>query len=248
MEHYQVIIAYDGTDFQGFQRLGRKRTVQAEIEAALRHLNWQGDAVFYAGRTDAGVHASGQVIAFDLEWDHTPEKLVRALNTLLPGDVAAREAQVAPAGFHPRYDAVARSYRYHLYCQSTPDPLRERFAWRVRAELDGSLLIQAAAQLIGTHDFAAFGSPVKPGGSTIRTIYRSEWQRQADNWCYVVTANAFLYHMVRRLVYLQVLVGQERLSLDAFSSALQSPRPLTPGLAKPNGLVLENVQYSEVIE
>lgn len=246
MERYQVIIAYDGTDFQGFQRLGRKRTVQAEIEAALHRLDWQGDAVFYAGRTDSGVHASGQVIAFDLEWAHTPEELGRALNTLLPSDVAAREVKVAAAEFHPRYDAKARSYRYNLFCQPFPDPLRERYAWRLRSQVDGSLLIQAAARLLGAHDFAAFGSPLKPEGTTIRTIYASEWRQQADGWSYHVTANAFLYHMVRRIVFLQVLVGQGRLSLDAFSSALQSPRPLTPGLAKPNGLVLEQVYYSQV--
>lgn len=246
MERYQVIIAYDGTDFQGFQRLGSKRTVQAEIEAALRRLNWQGSAVFYAGRTDAGVHASSQVIAFDLEWGHTPGDLERALNALLPGDVAAREVTIAAEDFHPRYDAAARSYSYHLFCHSSPDPLRERFAWRVRSQLDGSLLIQAAAQLLGTHDFSAFGSPLKPDGTTIRTIYRSEWRHRENGWSYHVTANAFLYHMVRRMVYLQVLVGQGRLSLEAFTSALQSPRPLTPGLAKPNGLVLESVYYSDV--
>lgn len=246
MERYQVIIAYDGTDFQGFQRLGSKRTVQAEIEAALRRLSWQGDAVFYAGRTDTGVHASGQVIAFDLEWAHSPGDLGRALNALLPSDVAARDVMVAAADFHPRYDAKARGYCYHLFCRPTPDPLRERYAWRIRSQLDGSLLIQAAGRLLGAHDFTAFGSPLKPNGTTIRTVFQSEWRQQEDNWSYFVTANAFLYHMVRRMVFLQVLVGQGRLSLEAFTSALQSPRPLTPGLAKPNGLVLEKVYYSEV--
>lgn len=246
MERYQVIIAYDGTDFQGFQRLGRKRTVQAEIEAALRRLDWQGDAVFYAGRTDTGVHASGQVIAFDLEWSHSPEELGRALNTLLPQDVAAREVMAAAPDFHPRYHAAARAYRYQLFCHPAPDPLRERYAWRVRSQVDDSLLIQAAAQLRGTHDFAAFGSPLKPEGTTIRTVYQSEWHRWEDGWSYHVTANAFLYHMVRRMVYLQVLAGQGRLPMEALTSALESPRPLKPGLAKPNGLVLEHVYYSEV--
>ncbi len=99
MAHYQVIIAYDGTNFQGFQRQGSSRTVQAEIEAALHHLDWQGDAIFYAGRTDSGVHASGQVIAFDLEWAHPPEALGRALNAHLPADIAARDVSSGSSGF-----------------------------------------------------------------------------------------------------------------------------------------------------
>lgn len=246
MERYQVIIAYDGTNFQGFQRLGGRRTVQAELEAALKHLNWQGDAVFYAGRTDTGVHASGQVIAFDLEWAHSPAELGRALNSHLPQDVAAREVKLAAADFHPRYDATARCYRYQLFCQPNRDPLRERYAWRVWPQVEGSLLIQAAARLPGTHEFAAFGSPLKPKGTTIRTVFNAGWRQEADGWSFQVTANAFLYHMVRRLVFLQVLVGQQRISLEAFASALQTPSPLIPGLAKPNGLVLEQVHYSEI--
>ncbi|MHB0924267.1 MAG: tRNA pseudouridine(38-40) synthase TruA [Bellilinea sp.] len=246
MERYQVIIAYDGTNFQGFQRQGSSRTVQAEIEAALRCLNWQDNAIFYAGRTDTGVHASGQVIAFDLKWEHTLDELGRALNAHLPSDVAVRKVKLAAADFHPRFAATARSYRYHLFCQTNRDPLRERYAWRVWPQVEGSLLIQAATRLTGTHDFAAFGSPLKPEGTTIRTIFSADWQQKEDGWIFQVTANAFLYRMVRRLVFLQVLVGQRRLSLDAFSSALLSPSPLTPGLAKPNGLVLECVYFSEV--
>lgn len=245
MAHYQVIIAYDGTNFQGFQRQGSSRTVQAEIEAALHHLDWQGDAIFYAGRTDSGVHASGQVIAFDLEWAHPPEALGRALNAHLPADIAARDVSLAAADFHPRFNATARRYQYHLFCQPNRDPLRERYAWRVWPQVESSLLIQAAALLPGTHDFAAFGSPLKPGGTTIRTIFAAEWVAEGDGWSFTVTANAFLYRMVRRLVFLQVLVGQRQLSLETFASALQSPSPLTPGLAKPSGLVLERVLFSE---
>jgi len=245
MERYQVIIAYDGTNFQGFQRQGGSRTVQAEIEAALRQLSWEGSAIFYAGRTDTGVHASGQVIAFDLEWQHSTEELGRAINAHLPKDVAVREVILAAADFHPRYNASARSYHYHLFCQPDRNPLRERYAWRVWPQLEGDLLIQAAALLPGTHNFAAFGSPLKPEGSTIRTVFSADWQHQEDSWHFRVTANAFLYRMVRRLVFLQVLVGQRRLAIETFRSALQSPSPLTPGLAKPNGLFLERVHFSD---
>ncbi|MRR32023.1 tRNA pseudouridine synthase A, partial [bacterium] len=180
MAHYQVIIAYDGTNFQGFQRQGSSRTVQAEIEAALRQLDWQAGAIFYSGRTDSGVHASGQVIAFDLEWAHSAEALGRALNAHLPADIAVRDVSLAAADFHPRFNATARRYRYRLFCQPNRDPLRERYAWRVWPQVDSSLLIQTAARLPGTHDFAAFGSPLKPGGTTIRTIFTAEWVAEGD--------------------------------------------------------------------
>lgn len=249
MERYQVIIAYDGTNFQGLQRQAESRTVQAEIEAALRQLGWQGSTILYAGRTDAGVHAAGQVIAFDLDWAHSPDELRRALNDHLPHDVAARDVRVARAGFHPRYDATARTYAYHLFCQPDRDPLRERYAWRVWPTVEGSLLIQASVLLVGEHDFAAFGSTHRPQDATIRTVYGATWQQSGDLWTFRVTANAFLYRMVRRMVFLQVLVGQQRLTLDAFAAALRSPTsPLTAGLAKPNGLVLERVDYSEMIQ
>lgn len=244
MAHYQVIIAYDGTQFQGFQRQGSSRTVQAVIESALRQLGWSGSTILYAGRTDSGVHASGQVISFDLDWAHSLESLGKALNGHLPADIAAGEVVQADPDFHPRFSAIARRYTYHLFCQPHRNPLRERYAWRVWPQVEGSLLIQAAASLPGTHDFSAFGSPIKPGGSTTRTIFGAEWTEQADGWSFSVTANAFLYRMVRRLVFLQVRVGQQRLPLEMFVSALQSPSPLTPGLAKPNGLVLEKVYFS----
>lgn len=244
MERYQVNIAYDGTDFQGFQRQGSRRTVQNVVEDALRQLSWQGRAILYAGRTDTGVHASGQVIAFDLQWEHSPEELGQALNANLPMDVAVREVHIAHGDFHPRYSALARRYRYRLYCQVERDPLRERYAGRVWPKVQGDLLNEAAQTIEGAHDFAAFGSPLKPGGSTIRVVYKASWRQAGDEWTFEVTANAFLYRMVRRLVFLQVQVGQQRLSIETLAAALENPSPLTPGLAKPNGLVLEQVYYA----
>ncbi len=245
MERYQVKIAYDGTNFQGFQRQGSRRTVQSVIEVALRSLSWQQRAILYAGRTDSGVHAAGQVIAFDLDWAHSPEDLGEALNARLPEDVAAREVKVTVSDFHPRYAALARCYRYRLYCQAERDPLRERFAWRVWPAPQGGLLWQAAEVLEGAHDFAAFGSPLTKGGSTLRTVYQAFWQQAGDEWSFEVTANAFLYRMVRRMVFLQVQVGQQRLSVEELASALRLPAPLKPGLAKPNGLILERVFFAE---
>ena len=131
MARYQAILAYDGSGFQGSQRQANVRTVQGAFEDALRVLNWSAHAVIIAGRTDTGVHAIGQVVAFDLEWAHSVDALLHALNANLPHDLAVRSLSLASADFHPRFDAVSRKYRYRLFCDATRDPLRERFLWRV---------------------------------------------------------------------------------------------------------------------
>ena len=165
MARYQIILAYDGTDFLGSQRQAGSRTVQSELEKALRKLGWDGQTVYLAGRTDTGTHASGQVAAFDLDWGHGLEKLQDALNAHLPRDMAVREVKAAADDFHPRFDATSRRYRYRLFCASVRDPLRERYAWRVwPAVADLSPL---ADIWLGKHDFAAFGTPPRAGGSTV---------------------------------------------------------------------------------
>ena len=251
MERYQVILGYDGTQFLGFQRQeARSRTVQGEVEAALRQLGWQGRSILAAGRTDTGVHASGQVIAFDLEWQHSPEALGNALNAHLPEDVAVHAVRRVPADFSPRYDATARRYRYTLFFQERRDPLRERYAWRVWPAADPVRLQQAAAVLPGHHDFAAFGTPPRAGSHTMRTIFQASWQTTGLDWVFEVTADAFLYHMVRRLVAVQVQIAQGRLAVEAMPQYVQTqegpyrqgPFPLQ-GMAPPQGLVLVEVMY-----
>lgn len=246
MARYQIILAYDGSNLLGSQRQANRRTAQSELENALRRLGWQGRSVLMAGRTDTGVHASGQVAAFDLEWTHPLDELAKALNSHLPADVAVRALKIVRDDFHPRFDALARRYRYRLYCQPARDPLRERYAWRLwPAPLPEGL--QAAAQrLIGRHDFAAFGTPPRPGSSTIRTVMQAEWQPQGDEWIFEVQADAFLYRMVRRMVYLQVAVGQGKLSAQAIADLLEGrPRVVPAGLAPAHGLTLVEVLYPE---
>jgi tRNA pseudouridine38-40 synthase len=247
MERYQVILAYDGTHFLGFQRQGKGRTVQGVVEAALRQLGWQERTILAAGRTDTGVHASGQVICFDLKWDHPPEALQRALNVHLPPDVSVCAVQPARPDFHPCYDAFSRRYRYQLYCQPVRDPLKERYAWRVWPAPQVELLSQAASLLPGIHDFAAFGKPPRTHGTTIRTVFQASWQEQGSDLSFEITATAFLYHMVRRLVYLQVMIGQGRMGLEAISLSLQlqGKGSLVKGLAPAEGLRLVEVCYSE---
>ena len=243
MARYQLILAYDGTDFWGFQRQKNRRTVQGEVETALRSLGWPGKTILAAGRTDTGVHASGQVIAFDLEWMHDLETLTRALNAKLPGDVAVKKASMAAADFHPRYDACWRTYHYHLYFQAERNPLRERYAWRVWPEPDLDLMEMAARQLPGAHDFAAFGAPPKKGGSTVREILQASWIPESQGARLEIKANAFLYHMVRRTAYLLTLIGERRVTMDEWLNGIQVQAAMTPGLAPAQGLVLTEVGY-----
>jgi len=252
MARYQIILAYDGTHFVGSQRQAVSRTIQGELENALRKIGWREQTVHLAGRTDTGTHASGQVAAFTLEWAHGPDKLQDALNAHLPMDMAVREVKRAADEFHPRFDATYRSYRYRLFCASVRDPLRERYAWRVWPAVSG---LETLADIWpGTHDFTAFGSPPRKGGSTVRTVHSASWRSCADEWSFTIQADAFLYRMIRRLVYVQVAVGQGRLAKKTLIQALDD-RPqvwkqvhdlIPAGLAPASGLTLVEVGYDNL--
>src|SRR6266496_1374631 len=226
MARYQLTLAYDGTDFFGSQRQASKRTVQGELEKALYKLRWTGPSVMMAGRTDTGVHATGQVASCDLDWSHSDDELLRALNATLPDDVAVQKVCVANADFHPRFDAISRCYHYRLFCQPVRDPIRERFAWRILSEMDSKPLAETAKLFLGTHDFAAFGSPTTPRGSTVRTVMKANWtQIEESEWNFEVCADAFLYRMVRRMVFVQVAVAQGKVSANIIADALANPAP-----------------------
>ncbi len=244
MAHYKIILAYDGTEFQGFQRQEESRTVQATVESALRSLGWQDSTICGAGRTDTGVHATGQVISFEFGWNHSAEKLRDAINSSLPEDVAARSVELIGEGFHPRYSATARRYRYHLFCDHTRQPLRERYAWRVWPQVSVDLLAESAAYLVGAHDFSAFGTAQKPGGSTIRQVFAAGWQKVDQDLVFDILGNAFLYHMVRRLVGYQVEIGQGKRNSQELQEILRGEfNEPVQGLAPANGLVLSEVIY-----
>ncbi|HET9915229.1 MAG TPA: tRNA pseudouridine(38-40) synthase TruA [Anaerolineales bacterium] len=254
MARYQLTLAYDGTDFFGSQRQAKRRTVQGELEKALCKLGWTGRSVLMAGRTDTGVHATGQVAACDLDWSHSDEELVRALNATLPADMAVHQARMIHAKFHPRFDASSRRYRYRLFCQPLRDPIRERFAWRVWPAVNGEALANTAKLFLGTHDFSAFGSPATPRGGTVRTVMKAEWPQTEEDgtWHFEVQADAFLYRMVRRLVFVQVAVAQGRVSAETIARSLAKQLPaearsekLPAGLAPAHGLTLVEVAYPE---
>jgi tRNA pseudouridine38-40 synthase len=248
LARYQIILAYDGTRFAGSQRQANTPTVQRELEGSLSKLGWQGKSILLAGRTDSGVHAAGQVAAVDLDWPHAVEDLRNALNASLPLDIAVQQVRIARAEFHPRFDAVSRWYRYRLFCQPVRDPLRERYAWRVTQPVDPATLAAAAGALTGRHDFAAFGTAPRKGSSTLRTVMQARWVAQEDEFWFDVRADAFLYRMVRRMVYVQVAAGQRRLDVEAIRAALAGDRSLPAGLAPACGLTLMEVTYPSLDE
>ena len=238
-------VEYDGTDFYGFQVQPARRTVQGEIERVLERLVGVETRVTGAGRTDRGVHARGQVISFEVEWRHSLADLHRALNAVLARDVAILELAVAPEGFHPRFSALNRTYRYTVLNRPRRSPLLERTAWHIAQDLDVTRMAQAATSLVGTHDCSTFGRPPQ-GENTVRTVQQAEWQKRGSVFTFDIRANAFLYRMVRSIVGTLVLVGWGRVSPKEFEAILQSrDRSQIRQVAPARGLCLTRVDYPE---
>jgi len=236
---YRARVEYDGTDFAGFQVNPGKRTVQGVLEAALARL---GDGVEQrvdgAGRTDAGVHASGQVIAFTYAGRLAAVDLGRALDALLPRDVAVRDVRRAPDGYKPRYAARHREYRYTVW-NGPRSPLRERTALGMRAPLDTAAMARAGSAFIGRHDFRAFGVA---GRTSVRTVMSVRVRREGRLVTIDVRADAFLRGMVRRMVAVLLEVGLGRMEETAVRSALADTGPALDGAAAPaKGLCLRRV-------
>ncbi|MCI0478630.1 MAG: tRNA pseudouridine(38-40) synthase TruA, partial [Anaerolineales bacterium] len=218
-----AIVEYDGTDFQGFQIQPRKRTVQEELERALRQITGEKIRVIGAGRTDTGVHATGQGAHFDTSWKQPPNMLQRALNAVLPNDIAIRSLIQVPDDFSARYSAQSRTYRYTILNQPIRSPLAARYALIVPEPLDANAMNDAARCLIGKQDFGAFGTPPR-GENTVREIYRAQVTREAKRVLIEIEATAFLYRMMRRLVGTLILVGKGALSIAEFREVLTRKR------------------------
>ncbi len=236
-----AIVEYDGTEFEGFQIQKRRRTVQGELEKALHHITRERIRVIGAGRTDTGVHAAGLGAHFDTAWSKSADVLQRALNAVLPTDIAIRQLVHVPPDFSSRYNAKSRVYRYTILNQATRAPLAERYALRVAEPLDADTMNAAVRDLIGKHDFGAFGSPPR-GDNTVREMYRAQVQREAERVDIELEANAFLYRMVRRIVGTLILVGKGTLSIGEFRKVLEKRRRAGESVP-PQGLCLIQVKY-----
>jgi tRNA pseudouridine38-40 synthase len=239
-----LLLAYDGGEFRGWQKQKVGRTVQGVLEEALVELTGQPRSIVGAGRTDAGVHATGQVAHFDTSWTHSLIALRQALNSLLPREVAVRAIDLAPPGFHARHSAIARSYRYTLLESPVRQPLRRRSTFHQRQTLNLERMQRAAQALVGHHDFGGFGRPMTPGGPTVRNMECVRVERRDDEIHIELRANAFLRHQVRRTVGLLVDVGRAKRRVDEVTAVLErSPLAPVPWRAPAQGLVLEAVHY-----
>ncbi|HKG55954.1 MAG TPA: tRNA pseudouridine(38-40) synthase TruA [Candidatus Limnocylindrales bacterium] len=236
---YRATVEYDGTDFAGFQIQPNARTVQGELETALSRLSdGARRPVDGAGRTDAGVHAIGQVIAFTYAGRLSADDLAAALNGTLPHDVAIRDLRRVPAGFHPRYAARYREYRYTVW-NGPRSPLRERTALAVRVPLDTAAMERAGSVFVGRHDFSAFGAADQ---QPVRTVHSVRVRRTGRLVTIDVTADAFLRGMVRRMVAALLEVGAGKLDGSGVAAALAAGEPALNGAAAPaKGLCLRRV-------
>jgi tRNA pseudouridine38-40 synthase len=236
---YSARVQYDGTDFAGFQTQVGRRTVQGELERALTRISAAGRVkVEGAGRTDAGVHAQGQVIAFTWTGRLAAEQLASSLAALLPADISVGPLRRVPADFRPRYRALRREYRFSIW-NGPPSPLRERYALGVREPLDVAAMAAAAEVLTGRHDFSAFGGADR---QSIRTLHRVGIRRRGRAITIEVVGDAFLRQMVRRLVAALIRVGRGQATAADVAAALRSRRPAFAGQAAPaHGLCLWRV-------
>jgi tRNA pseudouridine38-40 synthase len=243
-----LVLEYDGTRYGGSQYQKNAPSIQAELEAALTKLTGERLRVAFAGRTDAGVHARGQVASFLTCSQHQVDVFVRGLNHWLPADIAVRRAAEVPAPFDPRRHARSRHYRYTVHNARERSPLWRQRAWHVEVPLDVESMQRAAALLPGRRDFAAFaGPPSRRGGSTIRTLYRCEVARCGPLVTLDMEADAFLPHQVRRTVGALVEVGRGRQSPEAFEILLREARSASAGPAAPaRGLCLMRVSYPDL--
>lgn len=246
MRNIVVQLEYDGTDFVGSQLQANGRTIQGELERAWRRFTNENRRWTFAGRTDAGVHATGQVANIHSETIHPLATIQRALNALLPADMAVRSVQEVAHEFHARFSAVRREYRYTILNERCSSPLLRRTAWHVAMALDVAAMESAAARLQGTHDFAAFG--VVDAGPTVRTCFEAACGRVVCDGRQLMhislAANGFLRHMVRAVVGTLVEVGMGKRSVEEFAAVLQSRDRTEAGpTAPPHGLSLTGVTY-----
>jgi tRNA pseudouridine38-40 synthase len=236
---FRAQVEYDGTDFAGFQVNPGHRTVQGVLEDALARLgNGVVRRVDGAGRTDAGVHATGQVIAFSWDGRQAVTELGKALDALLPADIAIRDLRRAPEAFHPRYAARYREYRYTVW-NGPPSPLRERTALGVRIPLDTAAMARVGSVFIGRHDFRAFGATDR---SPVRTVMAVRVRRRGRLVTIDVRADSFLRGQVRRMVAVLLEVGLGKMDIEGVRAALAGPGPALDGAAAPaKGLCLRHV-------
>jgi tRNA pseudouridine38-40 synthase len=242
MRNIKLTLEYDGTEFVGWQMQPNGRSVQGELEKALAQLLQESVKTIGAGRTDAGVHARGQVANFRTNTAMGIDELKRGSNALLPEDVVVLAVEEVPLDFHARYGATSRSYSYQILRR--PSALQRHFAWHVGFQLDLSLLSMCAETLIGEHDFGSFSKNGSSAGDHRCRVTKARWVYDGDMLIFEITSNRFLYGMVRALVGTMVDVARGHRSQNDWKTLVATPRGSEPGMSAPaRGLFLDSVTY-----
>lgn len=244
LRHFALKLEYDGTHFFGWQFQGAGRTVQAEIEAVLKSVVGHRVVVHGSGRTDSGVHALAQIASFRVRTRLTARNFLRALNGMLPDDVAVLDVWETDPSFHARFSAKSKTYRYRVLNRRPRSALDRAYSWRVKIPVELEPMRAAALELVGTHDFRAFCSEPATRFTTTRTVYRLELERTGDYIIFTIEADGFLYNMVRTIVGTLLLVGTGKMSLESFRDVIRSrDRRLAGPTAPAHGLFLVEVRY-----
>lgn len=246
MKRLGLMVEYEGTNYHGFQYQDNAPSIQEELEFSITRLTGELSRVAGAGRTDAGVHAKGQVVAFDTESTLPPETFLRALNHYLPDDIAVKEAYLVDDDFDPRRMARSRRYRYTMNCGPSPSPLTRLTSYHLGKGLDFGLMQRAAEAFVGRHDFARFAGPLeKPEASTVREVLDTLVARDGDVLDFEVEARAFLPRQVRRMAGALVQVGTSAITTDDLISMIDlGPDNLSAPALPPQGLCLLKVTYA----
>ncbi len=244
-QRHLAILAYDGTDFCGWQVQPRGRSIQGEFERALKKLTGHHARAHASGRTDAGVHAREQPVHFDLSVRFDPARLMLGLNALLPNDIRVLSVRLVSPGFHARYSCTEKEYRYFILNRPVPDPCLRRHRLWEHAPLDVAAMAAAARRLVGRRDFAAFAAnPNREVSGTVRNLTRLDVHRRGPEVTIVAVADGFLYRMVRSLAGFLLRVGRGELPPEAADEILRgSIRTARVPTAPPQGLFLWRVRY-----
>jgi len=247
MTTFKLTLAYDGTNYVGWQRQAAGTSVQGLIEEALRELDGREVVLHGAGRTDAGVHALGQVASCVLEREIEATVLVRALNARLPSDVRVVAAQPAAPDFHARFSATAKTYRYRIFNADVMSPFERQYAWHVYGPLDVGAMDKAAQLLHGRHDFAAFRTASGTPRTTDRIVRSSTVRSEPPLVTYEIAGDGFLRHMVRAIAGTLVEIGRGRWGVDDMREVLDSRDRARAGPTAPAcGLFLVGVEYGDL--